>query len=61
VREKLYRNALAALEPWRGEVFQYLCMEHRPMWESVMGFAYGSMGEMDDVFNESAFAKLSKS
>lgn len=58
VRRKLYANALAALAPWRDQVFQYLCMEHRPMWEAVMGFAYGSMGEMDDVFNQSAFAKL---
>ncbi len=58
VREKLYANALQALSPWRGEVFQYLCMEHKPMWDAVMGFAYGSMGEFDDAFNESAFAKL---
>ncbi len=58
VREKLYRNALAALEPWKGKVFQYLCMEHKPMWDSVMGFAYPSMGAFDDAFNESAFSKL---
>lgn len=58
VREKLYGNALAALAPWRGRVFQYLCMEHKPMWDSVMGFAYASMGEFDDAFNDSAFAKL---
>jgi spore photoproduct lyase len=58
VREKLYRNALDALTPWRDRVFQYLCMEHKPMWDAVMGFAYGSMGEFDDAFNASAFAKL---
>jgi spore photoproduct lyase len=58
VREQLYRNALEALAPWRGQVFQYLCMEHKPMWDAVMGFAYASMGEFDDAFNASAFAKL---
>ncbi len=58
VREGLYRNALAALAPWKDQVFQYLCMEHKPMWDSVMGFAYPSMGEFDDAFNASAFAKL---
>jgi spore photoproduct lyase len=58
VREKLYRNALKALEPWREGVFQYMCMEHKPMWDAVMGFAYSSMGEFDDAFNASAFAKL---
>lgn len=58
VREKLYRNALDALAPWKGSVFQYLCMEHKPMWDAVMGFAYASMGEFDDAFNASAFAKL---
>jgi spore photoproduct lyase len=61
VREKLYRNALDALAPWKGQVFQYLCMEHKPMWDSVMGFAYASMGEFDEAFNDSAFAKISKS
>jgi spore photoproduct lyase len=60
VREKLYRNALEALSPWRDAVFQYMCMEHKPMWDAVMGFAYPSMGEFDDAFNASAFAKLGK-
>ena len=58
VREKLYRNALKALEPWQGRVFQYMCMEHKPMWDAVMGFAYPNMAVFDDAFNDSAFAKL---
>ncbi|MEO6096707.1 MAG: spore photoproduct lyase family protein [Fibrobacteria bacterium] len=58
VREKLYRNALQALQPWQGKVFQYLCMEHKPMWDAVMGFAYPNMAVFDDYFNDSAFAKL---
>jgi hypothetical protein len=33
-------------------------MEHKPMWDAVMGFAYVNMGEFDDAFNASAFAKL---
>ncbi len=58
VREKLYRNALQALEPWRGTVFQYMYMEHKPRWAAVMGFAYPNMAVFDDAFNDSAFAKL---
>ncbi|MEO7427295.1 MAG: spore photoproduct lyase family protein [Fibrobacteria bacterium] len=58
VREKLYRNALQALQPWQGSVFQYMCMEHKPMWDAVMGFAYPNMAVFDDAFNASAFAKL---
>ena len=58
VREKLYRNALNALEPWRGKVFQYLCMEHKPMWDAVMGYDYPNMAVFDDAFNEDVFAKL---
>ena len=58
VRERLYRNALAALDPWRGKVFQYLCMEHKPMWDAVMGFAYPDVPAFEDDFNGSAFAKL---
>jgi spore photoproduct lyase len=60
VREKLYRNALQALEPWKGRVFQYMCMEHKPMWDAVMGFAYPNMAVFDDAFNDSAFAKLGR-
>jgi hypothetical protein len=33
-------------------------MEHKPMWDAVMGFAYPNMAEFDDAFNASAFAKL---
>lgn len=58
VREALYRNALAALAPWKGQVFQYLCMEHAPLWDRVMGFHYPSMGAFDEAFNEAAFPKL---
>ena len=58
VRKNLYLNALADLEPWKGKVFQYLCMEHRPIWEAVMGFAYANMGEFDEIFNNSVFAKI---
>ena len=58
VREALYRNALSALAPWKDKVFQYMCMEHRPMWEAVMGFAYPSMGEFDVIFNKSVFEKI---
>ncbi len=60
VREKLYRNALLALEPWRDSVFRYMCMEHKPMWDAVMGFAYPNMAVFDDAFNASAFAKLAR-
>ncbi len=58
IREGLYRNALEALLPWKDKVFQYLCMEHAPMWKAVMGYDYPNMAAFDDVFNASAFAKL---
>lgn len=58
IREKLYTNVLQALKPWEGKVFQYLCMEHKPMWDKVMPYTYTSMGEFDDTFSDSAFAKL---
>jgi spore photoproduct lyase len=58
VREALYKNAREALEPWRAKVFQYLCMEHAPLWNAVMGYDYPNMKAFDDVFNENVFAKL---
>ncbi len=60
VRADLYRRALKALWPWRDRVFQYLCMEHKPMWEALFGFAYPSMRAFDDTFNDSVFDKLAR-
>ena len=58
IREKLYNNALEALSPWEGKVFQYLCMEDRKMWEAVMGLAYPTMDDLDEAINASAFEKV---
>ena len=58
VRKQLYQNALDHLRPWKGKVFTYLCMEHKPMWDAVMDYTYKSIPEMDEAFNDSAFAKL---
>lgn len=57
-REALYANARAALAPWRGKVFQYLCMEHAPVWNAVMGYDYPNMKAFDDAFNADVFAKV---
>jgi spore photoproduct lyase len=58
VRERLYKNALDTLKPWKGDVFQYLCMEHKPMWDAVMDYTYKNVPEFEEDFNNSAFGKL---
>jgi spore photoproduct lyase len=58
VREALYMNAVDALSPWQNKVIVYMCMEHKPMWNKIMGFHYNSFAEMNEAINASAFPKL---
>ena len=58
IRKQLYSNALKSFSTWKGQVFQYLCMEHKPMWDAVMDHTYTSVPEFEHEFNSSAFAKL---
>jgi len=58
IRKKLYQNALNHFSVWKGSVFQYLCMEHKPMWDEVMDTTYKNMTEFNTIFNASAFPKL---
>ena len=36
----LFGELYRALSPWHREVFFYLCMEPRPIWEAAWGFCY---------------------
>ncbi len=58
IRKKLYQHVLEALKPWKDDVFAYLCMEHKPMWDSIMDYTYKNMPEFNQAFCDSTFKKL---
>mgnify|MGYP002863014072 CR=1 FL=1 len=53
-RIEMYRHMRSMLEPYiKNDVLVYLCMERWDMWEKIMGFNPGSIGDLDYLFADS--------
>jgi spore photoproduct lyase len=52
-RVRLYRHIYAGIRKRWKDVFIYFCMENRPVWRDVMGYAPGSNDHLDYLFHES--------
>jgi spore photoproduct lyase len=59
MKTEMFQTMYRAFAPWHGEVFMYLCMEKRDVWESTFGHAYGSNEDFEADFGRKVFAKLS--
>ncbi|MDM7925323.1 MAG: hypothetical protein QUS35_04835 [bacterium] len=53
LRVALYRAVLERIRRRSSDVFVYFCMESRPVWEKVMGFAPKDNADLDFRFAES--------
>jgi spore photoproduct lyase len=53
LRTALYRSVVERIRRRSSEVFVYFCMESRPVWEKVMGFAPRDNADLDFRFAES--------
>ena len=42
IKIRLFKTLYDALEPWRDDVFMYLCMEKASIWQEVFGYVYDS-------------------
>jgi spore photoproduct lyase len=51
-RVRLYRHIYAGLRKRWKDVFIYFCMENRPVWQDVMGFAPEGNDHLDYLFHE---------
>jgi len=51
-RIKLYRHIYTETRKRWKDVFIYFCMENRPVWQDVMGFAPEDNGQLDYLFHE---------
>lgn len=56
IKSELFQTAWEAFKPWHGDVFFYLCMESRELWESVFGFCYAN----NEAFEEALFNQTSQ-
>jgi len=52
-RVRLYRHIYEGLRKRWKDVFIYFCMENKPVWKDVMGFAPEDNGHLDYLFHES--------
>jgi spore photoproduct lyase len=53
LRTALYRSVVERIRRRSDDVFVYFCMESRPVWEKVMGFAPRDNADLDFRFAES--------
>ncbi len=51
-RVRLYRHIYARIRKRWKDVFIYFCMENRPVWQDVMGFAPEDNSSLDYLFHE---------
>ena len=54
----MFRRMLEAFAGWRDEVFMYLCMEKREVWEGALGRVYESNDEFETDFCARVMTKL---
>ncbi|MDD5225938.1 MAG: hypothetical protein PHV97_01990 [Candidatus Omnitrophica bacterium] len=52
-RVRLYRHIYAGIRKRWKDVFIYFCMENKPVWQDVMGYAPEHNGHLDFLFHES--------
>ena len=58
VKIALFRHMRGVFSPWHEEVYFYLCMEKRAIWEAVFGFAYGSNREFERDFGGRTLGRI---
>jgi len=51
-RVRLYGHLVAELRKRWKDVFIYFCMENRPVWKDVIGFAPENNADLDFLFHE---------
>ena len=57
IKVELFRKVYSAFEPWRNDVFMYLCMEKRSIWERAFGYAYDTNAEFEAEFGRRTMPK----
>jgi spore photoproduct lyase len=50
IKVQLYKKIYSAFAPWKDDVFMYLCMEKRSIWERTFGYAYDTNAEFESDF-----------
>ena len=58
LKRKMFGEVYAALAPWHGQVFTYLCMEKAEIWHSTLGRCYDTNEQFEEEFGRAVRMKL---
>jgi spore photoproduct lyase len=58
VKVEMFKRMYTVFEPWRDDVFMYLCMEKTAIWLESFGCAYETNEEFEADFGRRTMAKL---
>jgi spore photoproduct lyase len=57
IKVEMFATMYRAFEAWRGQVFLYLCMEKRSIWERSFGYVYADNEEFEADFGQKTMEK----
>lgn len=57
---EMFKTLYDAFEPWKKDVYFYLCMEAHSLWKDVFGYEYASNNQMEDMMKMSYTGKINK-
>lgn len=58
IKKEMFRAMYESLAPWHEDVFMYLCMEKRELWQATFGRAYDSNEAFEADFGRQVSRKL---
>ena len=57
-KKEMFKTLYDAFEPWKKDVYFYLCMEAHSLWKDVFGYEYSSNYQMEDMMKMSYMGKI---
>jgi DNA repair photolyase len=58
IKEQLFRHAYESFKPWHANVFFYLCMEEKKLWDLTFGESFKDNKAFEDTLIDSALKKM---
>lgn len=60
IKKEMFKTLYDAFEPWKKDVYFYLCMEAHSLWKDVFGYEYSSNFQMEDMMKMSYMSKIKR-
>ena len=58
IKKKIFGHVYSQFLDWHDDVFFYLCMEERSIWDSVFGWAYDNNKEFEETLYDCVTSKM---